>query len=222
LTNEFKIEKKASDVFHPKTVDEARSSIREKRDLSGADLQGFDLHDLKATGAVLRKTNLTAANISHSLLINPNFYRTTAHGIQLQNTVLNSPDLVRADFHSANLSKSSLVAADAREAVFSAANLRHAGLVGGDYTDANFRGANLSNALLAGLKVDGADFTGADTTGTRFSGIDWSAAKVPPTILPQPIFQLPTWAWAAIVGSVIGLVGVIIYSLTRPKDQTLA
>lgn len=222
MTNEFKIEKKASDVFHPKTVEETRKAIREKRDLSGADLRGFDLHDMKATGAILRKTNLSDVNFSHSLLFNPNFYRTTAHSIQLQHTVLNTPDLVRADFHSANLSESSLVGADAREAVFAQANLRSAGLVRGDYTNADFRGANLSNALLVGIKVDGADFTGADTTGTRFSGIDWSTAKVPPAILPEPILQLPTWALAAIAGSVIGLIGVIIYSLTRPKDQTLA
>ena len=222
MTNEFKIEKKASEVFHPQTVDEARRAIREKKDLSGADLRGFDLHDLKSTGAVLRKTNLSGVDFSHSLLVNPNFYRTTAHGTQLQHTVLNTPDLVRADFHSANLSESGLVGADAREAVFAQANLRKAGLVGGDYTNANFTGANLSNAWLAGIKVDGADFTGADTSGTRATGIDWSTAKVPPTILPQPIFKLPNWAWAAIAGSVIGVISVVIYSLARRKGQTPA
>ncbi len=222
MTNEFKIERKASDVYQPKTIEDARKALREKRDLSGADLQGFELQNLNASGAILRKTNLTGTDLSHGLLVNPNFYRTKAHQAVIQHTVLLSADLVKADFSSADLSDTALVGADAREAVFAGANLRNAGLVGGDYTDVDFSGANLSNAWLAGIKVKGADFSGVDTTAARAYGIDWSAAKVPPANLPQPFLQLPTWAWAALAGSVAGIIGVVIYSLARRKNKTLA
>ena len=222
MTNEFKIEKKASDVFHPNTVEDARQSIHDKRDLSGANLQGFDLQNLNTSGAILRKTNLTVTDFSHGLLVNANFYRAKAHQALFQHTVLLSADLVRADFNAADLSDAALVGADAREAAFTNANLRNAGLVGGDYTDADFSGANLSNAWLAGINVKGADFSGVNTTGARAYGINWSAAKVPPAILPQPLLQLPTWAWAALAGSLVGAIGVLVYSLTRRKNRTLA
>lgn len=222
MTNEFKIERKASDIIQPRSPEEARQAIKEKRDLSGANLQGFNLENLNASGAILRKTKLTGAILAHGLLMSPNFYRTTAHQANLQHTVMLSPDLVRADFQGADLSDGALIGADAQEALFINANLRNAGLVGGDYRDADFSGANLSNAWLAGINVEGADFTGVDTTGARAYGIDWSTAKVPPTILPAPVIKLPTWAWAALAGGVIGILGVLVYSLANRQQKSLS
>jgi len=221
MTNEFKIESKASDIIQPRSPEEAWQAIKEKRALSGANLKGFDLDDLNATGAILRKTNLTGASFTHGLLMNPNFYRSTAHQANFQHTVMLNPDLVRADFLEADLSDCALVGADARDVQFVNANLRNAGLVGGDYTNADFTGANLTNAWLTGINVEGADFTGADTTGARAYNVDWSTAKVPPTILPAPIIQLPKWAWAALAGGVLGILGVLIYSISRRQQKLL-
>ena len=61
MTNEIKIEKKASEVIQPESVDEARQAIQTKKDLSGANLEDFQLDNLHATGATLRKTNLKKA-----------------------------------------------------------------------------------------------------------------------------------------------------------------
>lgn len=222
MTNEFKIERKASDIIQPRSLEEARQAIKEKRDLSGANLQGFDFENLNASGAILRKTNLTGSALTHGLLMNPNFYRSTAHRTNFQHTVMLGPDLVRAEFLDADLSDSALIGADAQEALFINANLRNAGLVGGDYSNTNFSGANLSNAWLAGIKVTGADFSGVDTTGAKAYGIDWSTAKVPPAILPAPVIKLPTWAWAALAGSLVGLLGVLVYSLSRRQQKSTA
>lgn len=220
MTNEFKIERKASDIIHPRSAGEARQAIKEKKDLTGANLQGINFEDLNASGAILRKTNLTGSALTHGLLINPNFYRAIAHQTNFQHTIMLNPDLVRSDFLNADLSDGALIAADAHEAQFINANLRNAGLVGGDYSDANFSGANLSNAWLAGMDVKGADFTGVDTTGARAYGIDWSTAKVPPDILPAPVIKLPAWAWAALAGSVIGMLGVLVYSLSHSQQKS--
>lgn len=222
MSTEFKIERKASDIFHPRSPDEAWQAIKGKRDLTGADLQGLDLENLNASGAILRKTNLKGLILTHGLLTNPNLYRSIAHQANFQHTVMLNPDLVRADFLGADFSDGALVSADARETQFVNANFRNAGLVGGDYSYTDFTGATLANAWLTGLNVEGADFTGVDTTGARAYGIDWSTAKVPPAILPAPIIQLPKWAWAALAGSVIGVIGVMIYSISRRQQRNAA
>ncbi len=219
MSSEIKIEKKASEVIQPKTTEAARQAIREKKDLSGADLKEIDLENLSATGAILRKTDLTGVNLSHGLLVNPNFFKAKAHQAALHHTVFLGGDLVRADFTGADLSDSALVGVDGQEACFEGANLRNAGLVSADLRNANFIGANLANSRLAGLNVEGADFSGADTAGARAVNVDWSKAKVSPTELPAPLIELPAWGWAVLVGSMVGVLGLLIYSLVRRQRR---
>jgi len=55
MTSEIKIERKASEVFQPQNEDDARQVIRSKKDLTGADLAGMDLHNLNAVGLSCEK-----------------------------------------------------------------------------------------------------------------------------------------------------------------------
>lgn len=219
MSQEIKIEKKASDVIQPRSVEEARQAIRDKKDLSGAVLGGVELKNLTSAGAVLRKTDLSGADLSHSLLIFPNFYRATMYSTSIHNTVFLGGDLVRTNFNEADLSKSALIGVEAREANFENANLRETVLVRANLQDTNFTNANLANARLASSDVSGADFTEADLSGARAYKVDWSKAKVPPAVIPEPMLNLPNWAWAIVVGSFVGLIALVIYAITHKKKS---
>jgi len=219
MAQEIKIEKKASDVVQPVSEEEARQAIRAKKDLSGANLRGMKLDNLNAVGAILRKTDLAASDLSHGLLLNPNFYRASLHGAAVHNTLIIGGDLVKTSFQEANLGDSLLLSVDAQNASFEGASLRDAALVSANLENANFTKANLSNTRLASLNVTGADFTDADLTGARAYHVDWTAAKVPPTFLPEPLVQIPRWAWSVLIGGFLGTIGVLIYGMTRKKRK---
>ncbi len=55
MTSEIKIEKKASEVIQPESVNEARQALQAKKDLSGANLEGLQLDNLHATVAIFEK-----------------------------------------------------------------------------------------------------------------------------------------------------------------------
>jgi len=217
MSQEIKIEKKASEVIQPETVEEACQAIRNKQDLSGADLHGMKLDNLNAVGSILRKTDLSDADLSHGLLIKPNFYRASLHRAAVHNTIILGGDLVKTNFNAANLSESAIVGADAEEASFEDANLRNAGLVSSHLKDTNFTRADLSNARLAGLDVDGADFTDANLSGARAYNVNWEKAKVPPNLIPDPLLKFPHWAWSVLIGGFLGIFALIIYTIFRKK-----
>ena len=217
MSQEIKIEKKASEVIQPNTEEKAREAIRARKDLSGATLRDLQLDNLNAAGAILRKTDLTDADLSHGLLMNPNFYRANLHGASVNHTVFLGGDLVRTSFKEADLSDSVLFRVDAEEASFEGATLRNAALVNAKLKNASFNQANLTNARLASLDVTNADFTDADLTGARAYRIDWSQAKVPPLILPEPFVKLPRWAWSVLIGGLFGLIALVIYGIVRRR-----
>jgi len=219
MTQEIKIEKKSSEVIQPVSKEDARESICTRKDLSGASLQGMQLENLNAVGAILRKTDLSDANLSHSLLINPNFYKASLNRAAMHNTVLLSGDLVKTSFNQTDLTESAFVGVNAQNASFSGANLQGAGLVGSNLKDTDFSNADLTNARLASLNVSGADFTGARLTNARALNVDWSRAKVPPDVIPEPFIKLPGWAWPLIVGSIMGIVALAIYALIRKHKK---
>ena len=219
MTQEIKIEKKASDVIQPETVEEARQAIIAKKDLSGANLMGMALQSLTAVGAILRKTDLSSADLSHGLLLNPNFYKASLENAEIHNTILVSGDLVKADFKNANLSNTALVSPNAEEANFEGALMRNVALVSANLQNANFTNAKLNNAWIASSNVTGADFTGADLSGTRGHNTNWSMAKVPPETLPDPLVRLPKWTYPLLIGSLIGTISLIIYSLVKNRKE---
>lgn len=219
MSQEIKIEKKASDVIQPGSTEEARQAIREKKDLSGAVLSGIKLKNLTSAGAILRKTDLSGADLSHSFLIFPNFYRATLYSTAIHNTLVLGGDLVRVNFTEADLSKSALIGVEAREANFESADLHDTVLFRAHLKDANFTNANLENARLVSSDVTGADFSEANLSGARSRKTDWSKAKVPPAVIPEPMPNLPIWAWAIIAGSFVGLIALVIYAMSRKKKS---
>lgn len=219
MSSEIKIEKKASEVIQPLTGKEAQQAIRSRQDLSGASLRGMSLNSLTAVGAILRKTDLTAADLSHSLLVNPNFYKANVHGASVHNTVLLGADLVKTSFKDSDLSNSALVGVDAQEVSFENTVLRDAALVKGNFKHANFRRANLANARLASLDVTGADFTDTNLDGARAYNVNWDRAKVQPSTIPQPFVKLPNWAWILLLGGLLGLFSLLVYILLMGKKK---
>ncbi len=219
MPQEIKIEKKASEVIQPETTAEAIKAIQQKKDLSGADLEGISLRNLSTVGAILRKANLKNANLSQCLLVNPNLYRASLNGAAINNTMLVGGDLVKTNFTNADLSESGIIASNAENAVFTEANLRNAGIFATSLKEANFQNANLTNTRIGAVNVEGADFTGADTTGARAYRVDWSKAKVPPFPLPEPLVKLPAWAVGVLIGGLVGAIGLLVYVFVR-KGKT--
>ncbi len=219
MAQEIKIEKKSSDVVQPQTEKEARQSIRDKQDLSGAPLRGMMLNNLNTVGSILRKTDLTWAMLSHGLFVNANFYRASLYQAGVNNTIFMGGDLVKTSFKEADLSESVLLGVDAENASFEGANLRGAALVRADLEDANFTGANLTDARLASCDVTNADFTDADLSGARAYHIDWSKAKVPPAILPDPLIELPRWALPVLIGGALSSLSLLIYLIIRKNKS---
>jgi len=219
MSQEIKIEKKASEVVQPGNEEEARLAIRTRQDLSGARLQGMMLDNINAVGAILRKTDLARTDLSHSLLINPNLYKASLHGTAAHNTMILGGDLVKTSCKGADLSHSAIIGTDAQEASFEGANLNNAALVSTSLVDTNFTQADLSNTLLASLDVTGADFSDANLSGARSYHVNWEQAKVPPNITPEPLVKLPNWVWSVLIGSLVGIIALILYSLLRKKNK---
>lgn len=219
MTHEIKIEKKASEVIQPNSAEEAREAIRTKKDLSGADLRNIDLSHLTSVGAILRKADMSGANLAYARLTTPNFYRTNLFSAALHNITFIGGDLVRTSFLEADLHHARLFGINAQEASFAGTDLRNAALVSANLQDADFTDADLTNAKFITSDVTGADFTGAQLTGARAYKVDWFQAKVPPTPIPEPMIELPTWTWSVIIGAVLGSISLGIYALIRKQKS---
>ena len=219
MSHEIKIEKKASEVIQPVDDQEARQAIRDRQDLSGASLRGMILKNLSAVGAILRKTDLANADLSHSLLVNPNFYKASLEDAAVHNTILLGGDLVKARFVGADFSESALTGVDAEDGSFEKANLRNAVLANGKMINTDFHEANLANARLVSLDVTHADFTDADLTGARAYHVNWEQAKVPPTLMPESLVRLTNKAKTILLGGLIGGLALMVYAMIRKRKQ---
>lgn len=219
MAQEIKIEKKASEVIQPTSDESAREAIQSKQDLSGANLVGMALKGLSAFGAILRKTNLSSADLSHGLLVNPNLFKAHLHGTAMHNTVVLGGDLVRTRFEETDLHESALIGVNAQEASFRNANLRKAGVIGANLRDADFTGADMTEARLASSNVEGADFTDVDLSGARAHKVDWAKAKVPPATMPAPLFNFPKWGWVALIGGIFSALALIIYLILHGRKK---
>ena len=126
---------------------------------------------------------------------------------------------MKTSFNDANLADSVLLGVDGENASFKGANLRNAALISADMTGADFTNANLSRTRLASVNVKDADFTNADLTDAHAYHVDWDTAKVPPSVIPQPLLKLSPWVGAVIFGSLIGILALIIYALVHKKTS---
>ena len=100
--------------------------------------------------ANLSEADLSEANLSRAYLSGANLSRAYLSGADLSGA-----NLSEADLSEANLSRANLSRADLSEADLSEANLSRADLSGADLSRANLSGANLSEANLSGANLSG-------------------------------------------------------------------
>jgi uncharacterized protein YjbI with pentapeptide repeats len=134
-----------------------KAAIKEKANLSGANLYGANLSGANLYGANLYGANLRSADLS---------------GADLRSADLRSADLSGADLSGADLPGANLYGAD-----LSGANLSGANLYGANLSGANLYGANLSGANLRSANLSGADLRSANLSGANLYGADLSGAK---------------------------------------------
>ena len=122
-----------------------RIKLRLKKGLANTDLSGLDLQLWE-----LRRVNLNGANLFRS---------------SLQSSELAEAKLQNAKLIEANLQRVGLVWANLENAILDGANLERANLRWAILKGADFTRTNLRYAILVGANLERANFTEADLTG---------------------------------------------------------
>ncbi len=127
-------------------------AVKNKADLSSADLRFADLSSADLSSADLRFADLSSANLSFANLSFADLSSADLRFADLSSANLSSADLSSANLSFANLSFADLSSADLSSADLSSANLRFADLSSANLSFANLSSANLSSADLSFLK----------------------------------------------------------------------
>lgn len=114
-----------------------------RADLSGENLQGYNLK-----GADLRKADLSGTDLSFACLKEANLQRADLSKANLKWAILELANLRKADLSEADLSAADLNEAYLREAILHEANLTNASLKSANLTHAYLSDADLSNIVL--------------------------------------------------------------------------
>jgi hypothetical protein len=143
------------------------AAIREKADLSGANLSNAHLSGANLSNAHLSGADLSGADLSGAYLSGADLSYTNLSGANLSDAHLSGANLFRANLPRADLSHTTLSGANLSSANLSGANLSGAHIYCANLYDANLSGAdlsgaNLSNAYLYRAKLSDADLSGAD------------------------------------------------------------
>jgi hypothetical protein len=144
----------ASDVQAALTIIGRRNATR--------DVYVPDLRMIRTPGA-----DLSAANLSKSILRGAYLWGADLNGVNLLHASLGGADLSSTSLIEARLGGADVIGARLRNADLSVANLQHAYLTGSDLSEANLRGADLRGAYLSGTNLRGADLRGANLTDTH-------------------------------------------------------
>ena len=174
--------------------DQIMESLREERNLAGADMSELDLSGIKLVGLNMKGADLHGSNLSHAILAGADMSE-----VNLTNAHLDKARIAGTSLRAANLRGATLIAAQ---------------VAGVDLQDANLAGADLSQSRLMGVGVKGADFSEVKTTDAR-AAVNWAEAKVQPAELPEPLSP-PRWLPLLILGVGITL---LLFFLRRRKNQ---
>lgn len=180
----------------PRSRAEIEQMIAAGEPLTGMDMRGLDLRELRApgvdcSGSCFAEADLTGADLSGAILVDANLDGAIMTGSNLsgavmstvvaRKTVLVGADLSAADLHGADLRDSDLTEVRASEADFENARLERSRLVRIQADGASFAGAILDEATLSEAVLDRADFTGAslrEATLDEASLVDANWARV--------------------------------------------
>ncbi|RPJ43212.1 MAG: pentapeptide repeat-containing protein [Candidatus Latescibacterota bacterium] len=175
------------DPERPKARDAIEKAIADRRNLTGAwlegaDLAGANLENACLYGAVLRfakldKARLCRADLRYADLARASLEEADLSDALLEGGSLNGAVLRKAALRYANLSGAALKGADLAGADLLSALFQRADLTGcrlplagaglADFSRAVLRGARLEAADLSGASLAGADLRGADLRGLR-------------------------------------------------------
>lgn len=128
-------------------------------DLSGANLSGSNLTNIRLDGV-----NLSAANLEGAALNQANL-----SGTNLENARLTGANLSGADLTKAKIDKST---------IFARANLDGAKVDKTTLTSANVAGATLASLDLGGTDFSGRDLSGIDFRSSNLTGANFTGAKM--------------------------------------------
>jgi uncharacterized protein YjbI with pentapeptide repeats len=134
-------------------------------DLSGANLERFDLKGVNFIGAdlnnaILRNADLTRAEFGGANLV----------GAILCGAILTNAELEEVIFRGADLSKANINKSKALRADFSEANLREVDFSYSSLNESKFRDSQLSKAILVKVDLGGADLSKADLRSANLRG----------------------------------------------------
>jgi hypothetical protein len=185
-----------------------RAYPRERPDLRGADLRGWDLAFYQLSGtdfleARLRGTDFSTEGKRCSMGMHPSDWVMPGDCL-LEDLWLWDTDLREANFCKAAMTGSDFSRAEASGARFDGAKLGgckffRANLAGANFAGAELRGADLRRARVVGANFVGVDFCevdreGADFSGTRLTGTFTGEAVIPGEWLRE---QAPGFSFAA-------------------------
>ena len=168
--------------------EELMEALKKERNLTGADLSGLDLSGIKLFGMSMKGADL--------------------HNSNLTGAKLAGLDMREVDLSNAYLDKANIAGADLRETTLRGAHMDAVKMAGVDLREADLTGADLSHSRLVAVDVKGADFSDVKTTEAR-SAVEWSAAKVPPAELPEPVISPPRW----VVMLAAGVIALAVFGL---------
>lgn len=164
-------------------INRMSSNVREVAVTAADELRRHDwLQDGSLVDVVLRRADLTGANLANAQLRAANLHRTILNNADFLNANLQDADLSGAwlqharlwdaNLEGANLWQARLHNADLRRASLEDARLNETRLSGADLRDANLRHANLNNAKLQGATLRGANLSDADLQDAQLQGAD--------------------------------------------------
>src|SRR5262245_47162113 len=145
---------------------DGKVTVRDRADLSGADLNRAHLFQANLGGADLSGADLNQAHLNEANLQYANLSGANLSGACLIEAHLDMANLSGANFTGVILSGAHIQGADLSGTDLSGANLHRMYLV-----RANLQGANLCGADLRAATLLESDLTGADLTGCRIWGI---------------------------------------------------
>lgn len=151
----------------------------QRLDLSGADLRGTTMHDMRLNRAILRGACLDKSDLSDA-----NLESADLAGASLSEAVLDRANLIDACLQKtilkgARLTKCLLSDADLSDADISHGTLQHAHLPGANLERANLAGADLTGANLVGANLSEANLEDANARFTIFTWMTFHAYAPP-------------------------------------------
>ncbi len=157
-------------------------------DLSGANLSGMDLSEIRFNtanliGVALSEADLRRANFQSADLSGADLFKVDLFGANLRRADLRGADLIRAnlieaDLHEANLSEADFSWADLIRVNLSRANLSRAAFIRTNLSEANLSQANLTRVNLRAANLGGANLNEANLTEADLSGAYLSRADL--------------------------------------------